>query len=197
MDGEAPDEEKPMPDVPPPDYINACKAVLLNFGNLQIDEERGDLSTQIKLIASEAEVVATRIYGKGMTAREQQVRFLLSILICTHVLYETECIILCRRTVHGKSKQLQSLIWKHLRLKLNAEENLHRGPILMPPTTFCQDSDRMARCALEGSNTILKVIIILLLFQCIVVMYFLRNQLLFYDTWYCIYASISSSHIIL
>jgi tryptophan-rich sensory protein len=28
-------------------------------------------------------------------------------------------------------------------------------------------------------------------------MYFLRNQLLFYDTWYCIYASISSSHIIL
>jgi hypothetical protein len=47
---------------------------MLNFGNLQIDEERGDLSTQIKLIASEAEVVATRIYGKGMTAREQQVR---------------------------------------------------------------------------------------------------------------------------
>jgi hypothetical protein len=74
---------------------------------------------------------------------------------------------------------------------------LHRGPILMPPTTFCQDSDRMARCALEGSNTILKVIIILLLCQCIVVMYFLRNQLLFYDTWYCIYASISSSHNIL
>ena len=75
MDGEAPEEEKPMPDVPPPDFINACKAVLLNFGNLQIDEERGDLSTQIKLIASEAEVVATRIYGKGMTAREQQVSY--------------------------------------------------------------------------------------------------------------------------
>ena len=28
---------------------------------------------QIKQIASEAEVVATRIYGKGMSAREQQV----------------------------------------------------------------------------------------------------------------------------
>ena len=78
MEGDAPDQEKPMPDVPPPDFINACKAVLLNFGNLQIDEERGDLSTQIKLIASEAEVVATRIYGQGMTSREQQVRQVLS-----------------------------------------------------------------------------------------------------------------------
>ena len=82
MDGETPDQEKPMPDVPPPDFINACKAVLLNFGNLQIDEERGDLSTQIKLIASEAEVVATRIYGKGMTAREQQVSTALGYKDC-------------------------------------------------------------------------------------------------------------------
>jgi len=73
-DGEAPEEEKPMPDVPPPDFINCCKAVLLNFGNLNIDEERGDLSAQIRVIASEAEVVATRIYGKGMTAKEQQDR---------------------------------------------------------------------------------------------------------------------------
>lgn len=74
LDGEAPEDEKPMPDVPPPDFINCCKAVLLNFGNLNIDEERGDLSVQIKQIASEAEVVATRIYGKGMTAKEQQDR---------------------------------------------------------------------------------------------------------------------------
>lgn len=74
IDGEAPDEEKPMPEVPPPDFINCCKAVLLNFGNLEFDEERGDLSVQIKQIASEAEVVATRIYGKGMSAREQQDR---------------------------------------------------------------------------------------------------------------------------
>ena len=73
MEGDAPDEEKPMPDVPPPDFINCCKAVLLNFGNLNIDDEQGDLSVKIKRIASEAEVVATRIYGKGMTAREQQV----------------------------------------------------------------------------------------------------------------------------
>jgi len=74
-DGEIPnEEEKPMPEVPPPDFINCCKAVLLNFGNLNIDEERGDLSVQIKQIASEAEVVATRIYGKGMTSREQQDR---------------------------------------------------------------------------------------------------------------------------
>jgi hypothetical protein len=63
-----------MPDVPPPDFINACKAVLLNFGNLGYDDDRGDLATRIKKIAGEAEVVATRIYGKGMTLREQQDR---------------------------------------------------------------------------------------------------------------------------
>jgi len=74
MDGELPDEEKPLPDVPPPDFINACKAVLLNFGNLSSDDDRGDLSSRIKQIANEAEVVATRIYGKGMSLREQQDR---------------------------------------------------------------------------------------------------------------------------
>lgn len=74
MDGELPEEEKPKPAVPPPDFINACKAVLLNFGNLSFDDDRGDLSTRIKAIASEAEVVATRIYGKGMTVKEQQDR---------------------------------------------------------------------------------------------------------------------------
>jgi len=74
MDGEQPEQEKALPDVPPPDFINACKAVLLNFGNLQYDDERGDLESRIKQIASEAEVVATRIYGQGMTAREQQDR---------------------------------------------------------------------------------------------------------------------------
>ena len=74
MEGEQPEQEKPMPDVPPPDFINACKAVLLNFGNLEYDDERGDLASRIKQIASEAEVVATRIYGQGMSAREQQDR---------------------------------------------------------------------------------------------------------------------------
>lgn len=75
MDGEAPDQDKPMPDVPPPDFINACKAVLLNFGNLGSDDEsRGDLASRIRKLAAEAEVVATRIYGKGMTLREQQDR---------------------------------------------------------------------------------------------------------------------------
>jgi hypothetical protein len=73
IDGEAPEPEKPVPDVPPPDFINACKAVLLNFGNLgSEDTNRGDLATRIRKIAAEAEVVATRIYGKGMSLREQQ-----------------------------------------------------------------------------------------------------------------------------
>jgi len=72
--GEVAEEEKPMPEVPPPDFINACKAVLLNFGNLSSDDDRGDLASRIKQIANEAEVVATRIYGKGMSLREQQDR---------------------------------------------------------------------------------------------------------------------------
>ena len=75
LEGEAPEQEKPMPDVLPPKFIDACKAVLLNFGNLANDsDDRGDLATRIKKIASEAEVVATRIYGQGMTLREQQDR---------------------------------------------------------------------------------------------------------------------------
>lgn len=73
-DGEVPEQEQPMPDVPPPDFINACKAVMLNFGNLSYDDERGDLASRIKQIASEAEVVATRIYGQGMSLRDQQDR---------------------------------------------------------------------------------------------------------------------------
>jgi hypothetical protein len=75
VDGEAPDQEQPMPEVPPPDFINACKAVLLNFGNLGADDaQRGDLASRIHKIAAEAEAVTTRIYGKGMTLREQQDR---------------------------------------------------------------------------------------------------------------------------
>ena len=82
IEGDAPEEEKPMPEVPPPDFINCCKAVLLNFGNLNIDDEQGDLSVKIKQIASEAEVVATRIYGKGMSTREQQVSSMHTHLFC-------------------------------------------------------------------------------------------------------------------
>ena len=157
MDGEAPEEEKPMPDVPPPDFINACKAVLLNFGNLQIDEERGDLSTQIKLIASEAEVVATRIYGKGMTAREQQVR---TIMYCFYTRCVHEYSIMSNqlplshasRIVHGKSKRPQSLTWKHLKLRQREEEKWHLGPILTPMMIFCLGSTLMERCALEGNK---------------------------------------------
>jgi hypothetical protein len=74
MDGEQPEQEKAMPDVPPPDFINACKAVMLNFGNLEYDNDRGDLASRIKQIAAEAEVVATRIYGQGMSLRDQQDR---------------------------------------------------------------------------------------------------------------------------
>lgn len=75
IDGEVQEEQKPEPEVPPPDFIDACKAVMLNFGNLGNDyDERGDLASRVKQIAAEAEVVATRIYGQGMSLREQQDR---------------------------------------------------------------------------------------------------------------------------
>ena len=47
-----------------------------NVANLgSADDDRGDLATRIKAIgASEAEVVATRIFGKGTPLREQQDR---------------------------------------------------------------------------------------------------------------------------
>ena len=61
-----------MPDVPPPDFINACKAVMLNFGNVSSDNQ--DVMKKIQTIAAEAEIVATRIYGKGMSPQEQQDR---------------------------------------------------------------------------------------------------------------------------
>ena len=73
-DGEAPEEDKPYPEVPPPDFINACKAVLINFSNLSCDEDRGDLQARIQQLATEAEAVATRIYGVGMNVRYQQDR---------------------------------------------------------------------------------------------------------------------------
>ncbi|GMH70188.1 hypothetical protein TrVE_jg2419 [Triparma verrucosa] len=72
LTGEAPEEEKAMPDVPPPDFINACKAVMLNFGNVSSDNQ--DVMKKIQTIAAEAEIVATRIYGKGMSPQEQQDR---------------------------------------------------------------------------------------------------------------------------
>mmetsp|Transcript_1387 Transcript_1387/g.2079 ORF Transcript_1387/g.2079 Transcript_1387/m.2079 type:complete len:539 (+) Transcript_1387:230-1846(+) len=74
VDGELPEQEKPLPEVSPPDFINACKAVLLNFGNLGLEREEDDLAARIKLLASEAEVIATRIYGHGMSPKEQQDR---------------------------------------------------------------------------------------------------------------------------
>lgn len=71
-EGEQPEEEKPMPDVSPPDFINACKAVLINFGN--VGDGEFDLTDKVKEIAADAEVVATRIYGQGMSNTEQQDR---------------------------------------------------------------------------------------------------------------------------
>ena len=148
---EADSEEKPMPDVPPPDFINCCKAVLLNFGNLEIDEERGDLSVQIKQIASEAEVVATRIYGKGMSAREQQVSYIIHhvVFLCAkldEILLNMSFILFAdSRIVHGRNRQHPSLILRHLKLKLNDEGRQHHGPILMAEMKCSPDLILMER----------------------------------------------------
>jgi len=72
-DGEAPEQQKPEPEVSPPDFINACKALMINFGNLSSDQS-GDVASKVKEIASEAEIIATRIYGNGMSLEEQQDR---------------------------------------------------------------------------------------------------------------------------
>lgn len=156
IEGDAPEEEKPMPDVPPPDFINCCKAVLLNFGNLNIDDEQGDLSAKIKQIASEAEVVATRIYGKGMSTREQQVSCVLcanSFHFVTQVMVYFNGLIIrsllsCFRIVHGKNRQHQSLILKHLKSKQRGEEKQLHGRILTQEMNCSLDLDQMERCRL-------------------------------------------------
>ena len=131
-----------MPEVPPPDFINCCKAVLLNFGNLNIDEERGDLSVQIKRIASEAEVVATRIYGKGMTQREQQVCPNLSSLLSyafheiVWVRYKVNEIALLfffslDRIVHGRNRRRPYSISSNSKSRRSEEGSPPLGPIQM------------------------------------------------------------------
>jgi len=127
IDGDVVEPEAGRPDVEPPKFIDACKAVMLNFGNISadgqnlqakvskaeswvgcssvhfvshsrvavfvllhcmLDRERSQpfcnhfansqfkknlLATlQIQVIASEAEIVATRIYGQGQSSEEQQ-----------------------------------------------------------------------------------------------------------------------------
>ena len=154
-----------MPDVPPPDFINCCKAVLLNFGNLNIDDEQGDLSAKIKQIASEAEVVATRIYGKGMSTREQQVscvlcsnsfHFVTQVMVCFNELI-MRSLICCFRIVHGKNRQHQSLILKHLKSKQRGEEKQLHGRILTQEMNCSLDLDQMERCRLEDHKMLRSV----------------------------------------
>ncbi len=57
-----------MPDVPPPDLIEELRQLIKNFGNIETD----NFSATLRALVEEAEEVATSIYGKAMSHREQQ-----------------------------------------------------------------------------------------------------------------------------
>ncbi len=55
-------------EVTPPAFIAACKALILNFGNIEAD----GFADRLRSLIDEAEVVATELYGKSLTPKEQQ-----------------------------------------------------------------------------------------------------------------------------
>eukprot|EP01039_Chlorochromonas_danica_P011712 gene11712-13148_t len=59
--------EKP-PLITPPVFINMVRSFIENFGNV----DSMDIMGRAKVIIDEAQVVATDLYGEGMTPREQQ-----------------------------------------------------------------------------------------------------------------------------
>lgn len=67
------DASEPMPDVNPPDFIEAAKGIIRNFGNMEIEKGVTVIERVTKCVA-EAEQVSTSIYGESMTAEEQQDR---------------------------------------------------------------------------------------------------------------------------
>ena len=59
----------------PDQFIEMCKAMIENFGNLAIPEVDGlKLQQQLLNIAAEAEQVSTALYGPSMSSSEQQDR---------------------------------------------------------------------------------------------------------------------------
>eukprot|EP00614_Pseudopedinella_elastica_P011749 CAMPEP_0172592580 /NCGR_PEP_ID=MMETSP1068-20121228/11590_1 /TAXON_ID=35684 /ORGANISM="Pseudopedinella elastica, Strain CCMP716" /LENGTH=549 /DNA_ID=CAMNT_0013389641 /DNA_START=47 /DNA_END=1696 /DNA_ORIENTATION=- len=69
------DEAPPEPEVPPPQFIELAKAMIQNFGNLQMPgSDEAGLRDKLLEIASEAEQVSVAIYGESMTAKDQQDR---------------------------------------------------------------------------------------------------------------------------
>ena len=56
------------PEVGPPAFITACKALILNFGNIEDD----GFANRLRELIDEAEIVATELYGESLTPRDQQ-----------------------------------------------------------------------------------------------------------------------------
>ena len=52
----------------PPEFITACKALILNFGNI----EDAGFADRLRELVDEAEAVATELYGESLTPQEQQ-----------------------------------------------------------------------------------------------------------------------------
>mmetsp|Transcript_14647 Transcript_14647/g.43759 ORF Transcript_14647/g.43759 Transcript_14647/m.43759 type:complete len:505 (-) Transcript_14647:77-1591(-) len=62
------------PEVEPPKFIEACKQLVAEFGN--VDDNGQPLAMRVRAIADVAEKVATELYGDIMSPREQQDRMM-------------------------------------------------------------------------------------------------------------------------
>jgi len=58
------------PLISPPAFINAARTVIMNVGN--IDSSDMNIMDKMQSIINEAQVVATELYGEGMSPRDQQ-----------------------------------------------------------------------------------------------------------------------------
>ena len=62
------------PEVTPPAFIDACKALVNDFGNVDVGGDGGSLADKVQKLANLAEQVATEIFGECASPQEQQDR---------------------------------------------------------------------------------------------------------------------------
>jgi len=62
------------PEVTPPAFIDACKALVNDFGNVDVAGDGGSLADKVQKLANLAEQVATEIFGECASPQEQQDR---------------------------------------------------------------------------------------------------------------------------
>lgn len=84
------EEDREEPNVTPPSFIDAAKALLLNFGNVDSVITDAALMTRMQQIADDAEAIATSFYGSSMTAKQQQDRMIKEGTVSVFTLEEAE-----------------------------------------------------------------------------------------------------------